>query len=159
MHIANFSGQVLRVSITLVSAILLIIGYLQSGRDGLLIGYTSNGEPIYPVSSGSEDGDILAFGFMAFLVTFIASLMTMIRKKGTKAQECAYWFNLILLSFFVFLVERDSSLVDAAALGDFMPLLGVTVAFLPSFLLVARRVRTVVHENAFAADETPCDKP
>lgn len=112
-----------------------LIGFFLSGHDGLAMDITNKGKILYPISSGSEDAMILAFGLMSFIITFFYSVISILFDHRIKLLKRIYWINLIVFSFFVFLVSLDSSIGYAANLGDSMPLIGVTIAFVPALVL------------------------
>lgn len=122
--------------IAISSLVIFLIGCNQSGRDGLALFLAADGSPIYPVSSGSEDGALLAIGFQAFLFTVVLSIFSMPAKSSGKTQEVAYWLNFGLILLLVALVEMDSSIIGAAMAGDIVPLIGVVVALLPALFIM-----------------------
>jgi hypothetical protein len=126
-----------RALIAVSSVVVIAIGYMQLGKEGgLLMWVASDGTPIYPVSSGSDDRHLLAVGFLAYLLTFITAIVCSVLKRKGNAGKVSYWINLGFLALILFLVELDSSIVGSASEGDFVPLMGVAFAALPSIFLV-----------------------
>lgn len=120
----------------------VLIGFGQRGRGALILERASDGSPIYPLSSGSSDGALLAVGLISFFFPVFASLVAVLSKGDSRSQQFAYWFSFSFLGLVVFLVELDSSLLSAASLGDTWPLVGVTVAAIPGAALVTKHLTT-----------------
>lgn len=85
-----------------------------------------DGEPIYPISSGSEDGLLLKAGLCLFIVSAISALISFIKNDGSRISRWIYWFNNVFFAFCLFLVSLDSGLISAAKLGDWLPLAAVS---------------------------------
>jgi hypothetical protein len=108
--------------VILISSILLIaFGYLIEDR-GLAAQVTSSGEILYPISSGSDDGFILKQGLYLFAITSFYSAISIIRDHRELTLFIVYSVNSLIYAFFLFLVMLDSSIIEAAKLGDWHPL-------------------------------------
>ena len=129
--------------ITICSVLTVLIGWIQQDRTGFIIGLGPEGRPLYPLSSGSNDGFILSLGFMSFLGTVIYSLGSSLLKSTPKRLPLVYLLNLSLLIMAVVLVELDSSLAGSARYGDILPVLGLITAFFPASLFVIKRLANI----------------
>jgi hypothetical protein len=133
--------------ITTICAILTsIIGWNQRSREGFIIGIDDQGLPFYPMSSGSNDGFILAVGFMSLIITALYSLGAYSLKWNPERLNVVYWLNLFFLASCVFLVELDSSIIQSALYGDIVPFIGLATAFFPGLVitlmyLVSRKLK------------------
>src|SRR6266540_3363760 len=108
--------------ITICAILTCLIGWNQRGREGFILGIDDHGLPYYPMSSGNNDGFILAIGFMSFIITVVYSLGEYSFTRNPKRVNAVYWFNLFFLAICVFLVELDSSIIHSALYGDIVPL-------------------------------------
>ena len=124
--------------ITICSMLTFLIGWSQRDREGFIIGLDNHGLPYYPMSSGSNDGFILALGFMSFLFTVLYVSGSYFLKRTPIRLHMIYWLNSLFLVVCVFLVELDSSVIDSALYGDIVPLIGLVTAFFPALLLTIK---------------------
>lgn len=107
--------------ILISSGLLCGLGYLIEDR-GLAMHVTSGGEIVYPISSGSDDGFLLKTGLYLFAITFIYSVISIIRWNEEVTLLKVYAINSLVYFVFLFLVMLDSSIIGAAKLGDWLPL-------------------------------------
>jgi len=118
----------------LISTILLItVGYLIEDR-GLAIQMTSDGQVLYPISSGSEDGIVLKSGLYLFVFTALYSVISIFKKHKDSTLFVVYASNSLFFTFFLLLALMDSSIIEAAKLGDWLPLTA-NIIWLMSFLI------------------------
>jgi hypothetical protein len=89
---------------------------------GLAMYVTAGRETFYPISSGSEDGLILKFGLYLFGITTFYSAISIFRCHREVILFVVYSVNSLIYAFFVILVMLDSSIIDAAKSGDWLPL-------------------------------------
>ena len=104
------------------SVMLILMGVLIEDR-GLALQVTAGGEILYPISSGSEDGLILKFGLYLFSITAFYSVISIFRGHKDTILFIVFSVNSLIYGFFLFLVTLDSSIINAAKLGDWLPLL------------------------------------
>lgn len=110
--------------------------------DGPAIGITEAGELLYPQSSGSGDCMFLGLGLMSFGFTAYAALWAVWSGSARRKLPWLYFGNLAVLLAMLWLVLLDSDLIDAASVGDVMPLLSLLPAFAPAaWLTVAGTLR------------------
>jgi hypothetical protein len=133
--------------ITICAILTCLIGLNQRNREGLILGLDNHGLPYYPMSLGSNDGFILAIGFLSFVFTVLYSLGAFSFKRTPKRLNIAYCLNLLFLVFCVFLVELDSSIINSALYGDIVPVIGLITAFFPALIL------TVLHITAHSTGD------
>lgn len=101
-------------------------GYcLHQQPPALPLGQAADGTWIYPQSSGSDDGHLLAVALQAFVFTLFMSLFS------RRLTMAAYALNLLVLWLVCALIALDSSLWAAAQAGYAWPLLAVAAAHLP----------------------------
>ncbi len=103
------------------SLIMILLGILIEDR-GLAMHVTGRGEILYPISSGSVDGLILKLGLYSFAITAFYSAISIFRGHREITLFVVYSFNSLIYAFFLFLAMLDSSIIDAAKLGDWLPL-------------------------------------
>jgi hypothetical protein len=104
------------------SIFLVLIGILIEDR-GLAMGVTAGGETFYPISSGSQDGACLKLGLYSFFITTIYSIISILRGHREIFLFVFYLVNSLIYAFFIILVMLDSSIVDAAKYGEWLPLI------------------------------------
>jgi uncharacterized membrane protein len=115
--------------VILTSSILLVlIGLLIEDR-GLAMG-VAGGETFYPISSGSVDGLILKLGLYSFFITILFSVILIFVDFGDVILFLVYSVNSLIYAFCLFLVMLDSSIIDAAKLGDRLPLVANIICIL-----------------------------
>lgn len=107
----------------LLSALTLFAFGIAIEDRGLTMMLGADGEPIYPISSGSKDGVLLKVGLYPFVLAFISSLMSYLRRSTGKTSIGIYIVCSVFYGFMVFLVALDSDLVASAKLGDWLPLM------------------------------------
>jgi hypothetical protein len=88
------------------------------------------GELLIPVSSGSEDPFIIKVALASFLVSLIYAGICIAISKGLRFIPVVYAINSIFYLLCMFLVSRDSSILDAAKLGNWVPAIQLTLWFL-----------------------------
>lgn len=115
------------------SIILLLLGGLIDDR-GLAIQVTAGGEILYPISSGSEDGLILKIGLYIFSISALYSAISIFKGHSDTILFVVYLVNSLIYTFFLFLVMLNSSLIEAAKLGDWLPLLA-NIIWISSFVI------------------------
>ncbi len=109
-------------------------------HDGPAVGVTAAGELLYSQSSGSGDCMFLGVGLLGFALTAASSLAAL-RSPSARARPArAYLVSLAWFLFMLWLVILDSNLVDAASLGDPMPLLSLLPALAPALTLPVMRI-------------------
>ena len=119
----------------------IVIGRSLKDRGGLAMSITSTGDVLYSMSSGSNDGAILFLGFMSFTLTLTYSILSLILKHKLKILVNVYLVNLVLFLMFVGLVSLDSSIFLAAKLGDYVPLVGIIISFIPVLFIIANTLK------------------
>lgn len=112
----------LKKYVVLISTIiLLVLGVMIEDR-GLAIQVTSGGTILYPISSGGNDGAVLKLGLYLFSITALYSIISILRGHREAILLIVYLVNSLIYAFFLFLVMMDSSIIEAALLGDWLPL-------------------------------------
>lgn len=106
-------------------------------EDAPAIGITAAGELIYPQSAGSGDCMFLGLGLMSFGFTAYAALWAMWSGSARRKLPWLYIGNLAVFLAMLWLVLLDSDLIDAARMGDAMPLLSLLPALAPAGWLIA----------------------
>lgn len=120
--------------ITACSLIVILVGYFYSRSEGLIISVDVSGEKVFSnslQSSGSNDGYLMALGFFSFCITFISSLLALIKKISARSLKIIYLINLSILLFDVYLVNLDVSVIDSIKFGDISLVLGLSSSILP----------------------------
>ena len=108
--------------VILISSILLVLIGIMIEDRGLAISIAEDGTIHYPISSGSEDGLLLKIGLYLFAITAFYSVVSILRVHREVTLFVVYTVNSLAYAFFLFLVMLDSSIIDAAKLGDWLPL-------------------------------------
>jgi hypothetical protein len=126
--------------VTICAMLTFLIGWTLRNRTGLILGLDDEGLPYYPMSSGNNDGFILALGFMSFLFTGLYVLGSFLLKRTPKKVHIAYVVNILFLAICLFLVELDSSIIDSAKYGDIVPVIGLVSAFSPALMLTIKAI-------------------
>ena len=108
--------------VILISSILLVLIGIMIEDRGLAISIGEYGTVHYPISSGSEDGLILKLGLYLFAITAFYSVISIVRGHRVINLILVYTANSLVYAFCLFLVMLDSSIIDAAKLGDWLPL-------------------------------------
>ncbi len=129
--------------------------YLFQRADGPAIGVDTAGELIYPQSSGSGDCIFLGLGLMSFGLTAYAALWAVWSASARRRLSGVYFANLAVLIAMLWLVLLDSDLIDAASVGDVMPLLSLLPAFAPAALLAAAGAARVARAVLRGASPAP----
>ncbi len=107
--------------ITICAVLTALTGWIERGREGIILGLDSRGHPYYSQSSGSNDGFILAIGFMSFVFTALYSLGAAIFRRSPKGLHMVYW----------------------------LPVIGLITALIPALVLtIARLVRRLTGQSA-----------
>ncbi len=101
---------------------------------GLAISIGEDGTLHYPISSGSEDGLILKLGLYSFAVTVFYSVISILRSHREITLFVVYTVNSFIYAFSLFLVMLESSIVDAAKLGDWLPL-AANIIWISTFII------------------------
>ncbi|MDH5359070.1 MAG: hypothetical protein OEX03_00840, partial [Gammaproteobacteria bacterium] len=86
------------------------------------------------ISSGSEDGIIIKFGLYLFAFTALYSVISIFKKHRDITLFVVYVVNSLFYAFFLFLVLADSSIIEAAKQGEWLPLVA-NIIWLLSFLV------------------------
>lgn len=133
-------GLIMKILISVCSFILTAIVFIGRETDALPIGIGTDGEYYYPISSGDVDAMILYIGFWPFTIVSLISIYSLIVRDRVHVLYIAYTIALTWFLFILFLVLLDSSLVDSAKLGDWVPLFGAVVAVIPAIPLLVRKV-------------------
>ncbi|WP_284336572.1 hypothetical protein [Comamonas sp. NoAH] len=122
------------------SLIAMLIGmYLySSGRTGLAMHALPDGELLYPLSAGAEDAQLISGALITFGLTAMLGALGWLRPGLALLMWLAYVLGTLLLCAACLLVSLDSSLVQAAWLGDWWPLTGVFVALTPLCAVLLR---------------------
>ena len=94
---------------------------------GLAISIGEDGTVHYPISSGSEDGLILKLGLYSFAITAFYSVISILRGHREITLFVVFTVNSLFYAFCLFLVMLDSSIIDAAKLGDWLPLAAIII--------------------------------
>jgi len=124
----------IKIVILLFSVTIFIFGYLIEDR-ALLQELTEDGKCFSPQSSGSEDGEMLSLALMSFIITMVASMVSILFNQHIRTLLIVYGVNFFIFLFFLLLVIMDSSLISAVKCGDYIPLLGVLFVWVSSFSL------------------------
>ncbi len=104
-------------------------------HDGPAIGVTAAGELLYSQSSGSGDCWFLGAGLLNFAFTAAVALAARASPSARSRLIRVYFINLVVFLAMLWLVILDSNLVEAARVGDVMPLLSLLPALAPAVLL------------------------
>lgn len=115
-----------KLLILISTTVLIFMSAIIEDR-GLAILATQNDELIFPVSSGSEDGILLKIGLFSFVLTWLYAVVSLLSGARAYMLLLAYIANSLIFLFFVFLVSLDSSIIDAATFGDWLPLLALVI--------------------------------
>ena len=126
--------------ITICSMLTYVIGWSQRNRGGFILGLDDQGLPYYPMSSGNNDGYILALGLMSFLFTVLYVLGSFLLKRTPVRLQVVYFLNLLFLAVCIFLIQMDSSIIDSAMYGDIVPVFGLVSAFYPALILTLKKI-------------------
>jgi len=126
--------------ITICSMLTFFIGWSQRNRGGFISGLDDQGLPFYPMSSGNNDGYILALGLMSFLFTVLYVLGSFLLKRTPARLQVVYFLNLLFFAICIFLVQLDSSIIDSAMYGDIVPVIGLLSAFIPALILTIKTI-------------------
>ena len=113
--------------VILTSSILLVLIGIMIEDRGLAISIGEDGTVHYPISSGSEDGLILKLGLYSFAITAFYSVISILRGHREITLFVVFTVNSLFYAFCLFLVMLDSSIIDAAKLGDWLPLAAIII--------------------------------
>jgi hypothetical protein len=136
--------KIKNITISAASLIMVCFGILIEDR-GLAVLIGRDGEPVYPISSGSDDGLLLKAGLSLFIVSAIFALVSFLNNDGSRISSRSYWLNNIFFAFCLFLVSLDTNLISAATLGDWLPLAAVStwlssiIAYVTIILFLRKR--------------------
>lgn len=133
-----------KILVSLVSLLCVVVGWVTRDRPALVMGVTSSGVVLRPISSGSESGTLISLGLMSFVMTFVFSIASFWLKGSARKLRAVYFVNLMAFSFMVFLVSLDASIVEAATFGDKGPLLSIVLAFVPAGFFLVSYLRNAV---------------
>ena len=120
--------------VILISSILLVLIGIMIEDRGLAISVAEDGTVHYPISSGSEDGLLLKIGLIMFVVSAFYSLVSIFKCHKEIILLLVYLANSLIYAFFLFLVMLDSEIIEAAKLGDWLPL-AANIIWLLSFII------------------------
>lgn len=120
--------------VILISSVLLILIGIMIEDRGLAMNITGDGTVLYPISSGSADGLILKLGLFLFTITASYSLISIFRGHKERILFAVYLVNSLIYTLFLILVMLDSSIIDAAKLGDWLPL-AANIILILSFII------------------------
>lgn len=88
---------------------------------------SSDGTPVYPISSGSEDGTFLKFGLFGFSFSVLVSIVSFVFKLKAKISLGSYLMCSVCFAMALFLVLLGSNLWLSFTYGDIWPF--ITVCF------------------------------
>lgn len=121
----------MRVGLGLCALLAMLVGVHLQGRQGLAMQALPDGSLLYPLSAGSDDAALVCAGLMGCGLTVAAVVLAGVWQRLAPLVWLAYGLNVAALAVVVALVSLDSSLLDAAWLGDAWPLVGVLLALTP----------------------------
>lgn len=109
------------------SLLLCVLGafFIQDG--GLILWVSSDGTPVHPISSGSEDGAILKMGLLGFVFSVLVSIAALIFKVKARVSLGSYLMCSVCFAMALLLVLLDSSLWSAFIHGDVWPFISTCV--------------------------------
>lgn len=98
--------------------------------DWLAMMVSENGELFIPVSSGSEDPFVIKLALASYSLSFIYSSISFTLNRGVRFIPVAYLVNCIFYLLCIFLISLDSSILGAAAYGNWVPVSQVIFWFI-----------------------------
>ncbi|WP_373740820.1 hypothetical protein [Neisseria sp.] len=133
----------MKTIVFLCAAICTVLGfYLTSLPPALPLHTGADGQPVYPVSSGSDDLHLLAFALQAFLLAAAVAAVALICRKNL--FYCMFYgLNLVLLGVAVFLVSLDTPLSEMVANGPYALVTALAVAPFPLMIAVFKHLKAV----------------
>ncbi|HAS6055606.1 hypothetical protein D8T45_23935 [Vibrio vulnificus] len=136
---------ILNFIVLIFSSMFALAGFLIP-VDSLLMMASENGELFTPVSSGSEDPFAIKLALASYSVCFLYVSFSLFVKKGLQYITGVYLANSVFYMFCMYLVSLDSNILEAAKLGNWVPLFinvvwigTVLVVILTSFKKLSRR--------------------
>ncbi|HAS6387155.1 TPA: hypothetical protein RZA60_004500 [Vibrio vulnificus] len=136
---------ILNFIVLIFSSMFALAGFLIP-VDSLLMMASENGELFTPVSSGSEDPFAIKLALASYSVCFLYISFSLFVKKGLQYITGVYLANSVFYMFCMYLVSLDSNILEAAKLGNWVPLFinvvwigTVLVVILASFKKLSRR--------------------
>ena len=107
------------------SIVLFVLGVVIEDR-GFAVAVW-DGEPIYPLSSGGEDGLLLKLGLYPFILAFLSAAISLARRGIGRVTFGIFAVCSIFYCLMAILVSLDSNLFESAKLGDWLPLAANTI--------------------------------